>query len=252
MLAQPDVNALAHQLSGLRHDGSQVLTNELVSVPLAFQDAVEVQGQLSKLEGADASAWKVARSPDGIPVAAPLHPYLDNPSDPTIAWRKGMKIEVEIAVKLLKDLPVRTDKAYERADIEAAISEAYLGAELVWSGIAEGGSVSFLAFLADRLGNMGYVRGPELTLAVLEPGSTFPLRLWLNKQIAFDAAGQHPTKDPLIWLCDYANNRSRSAATLRAGSIVTTGSLCGAIEVADRGDVSIQLGEDALLNLALS
>jgi hypothetical protein len=89
MLARPDIIALAHQLSSLRHDGSQVLTDQLVSVPLVYQDAMEVQSQLSKLEGANASAWKVAKSSDGTPVAAPLHPYLDNPSDPIIAWRKA-------------------------------------------------------------------------------------------------------------------------------------------------------------------
>lgn len=251
MLARADIIALAHQLSSLRHDGSRVLTDQLVSVPLVYQDAMEVQSQLSKLEGVNASAWKVAKSSDGTPVAAPVHPYLDNPSDPIIAWRKGMKIEVEIAVKLRQDLPVRTDRAYDRDDVEAAISEAYLGAELVWSGISEGGSISFLAFLADRLGNMGYVRGPALPLAVLEPGSTFPLRLLLNNQVAFDAAGQHPTKDALTWLCDYANNPFRPAAALRAGSIVTTGSLCGAIEITDPGDVSINLGEQILLNFAV-
>ncbi|SES45710.1 hypothetical protein SAMN03159406_04699 [Rhizobium sp. NFR03] len=163
-----------------------------------------------------------------------------------------MKIEVEIAVELSQDLPVRKDTSYERADIEAAISNAYLGAELVWSGISEGGSISFPAFMADRLGNLGYVRGPALPLAVLQPGSSTSLKLWLNGQIAFDAAGQHPTKDPLTWLWDYANNHSRPSTALRAGSIITTGSLCGAIEVAGPGDVSVQLGNDDDMHFALS
>jgi len=252
MLATPDVIALAQQLYSLRHDGGQVLTGQLVSVPVALEDATEVQNHLSKLEEADANAWKVAKSPVGDPVAAPLHPYLDNPSDAGIAWRRGMKIEVEIAVELCQDLPFRTDRTYERADIEAAISNAYLGAEMVWSGISEGGTISFPAFLADRLGNMGYVRGPALPLAVLQPGTNIPLKLRLNGQVAFDAAGHHPTKDPLTWLCDYANNRSRPATTLRAGSIITTGSLCSAIEVPGPGDVSIKLGEHAVLNFELS
>jgi 2-keto-4-pentenoate hydratase len=251
-LATPDVIALAHQLRSLRHDGHQVLTGQLVSVPSALEDAIEVQSQLSKLEGADSPAWKVAKSPGGDPVAAPLHPYLDNPSDAVFAWRRGLKIEVEVAVKLCQDLPVRTDTFYERADIETSISNVYLGVELVWSGISEGGSVSFLAFLADRLGNMGYVRGPSLPLAVLQPGSNFPLKLWLNKQVVFDAAAQHPTKDVLSWLCDYANDRSRPAVALRAGSLITTGSLCGALDVTGPGDVSVQLGEDAVMNFALS
>ncbi|MBY3027005.1 2-keto-4-pentenoate hydratase [Rhizobium leguminosarum] len=207
---------------------------------------------MSKLEGADVPAWKVAKSPNGHPVAAPLHPYVDQPFNAEVAWRRGMKIEVEIAVQLSRDLPVRTDGAYERADIEAAVSEVYLGAELVRSGIAEGGSVSFLAFLSDRLGNAGYVRGPAQPLAVLQPGSIIPLKLRLDKQIAFDDAAQHPTKDFLTWLCDYANDRSRPTSSLRASAIITTGSLCGAVDVTDRGDVFVQLGVDAVLNFTLS
>ncbi|WP_155257549.1 2-keto-4-pentenoate hydratase [Rhizobium leguminosarum] len=252
MLATPDINGLAQQLYSLRHDGSQVPTGKLVSVPVALEDAIDVQSQLSKLEGADLHAWKVAKSPGGDPVAALLHPYLNNVPHPVLSWRRGMKIEVEIAVELCQDLPVRNAKAYERAEIETAISNAYLGAELVWSGISEGGAISFPAFLADRLGNMGYVRGPALPLVVLQVGSTIPLKLILNGQVTFDAAGQHPTKDPLTWLRDYANNRSRPAAALRAGSIITTGSLCGAIEVPGPGDVSVQLGNDAAMHFALA
>lgn len=218
MLAS-DIMALAHQLRSLRLEDRQVLTNQLTSLPSAIEDALKVQRQLSKLEGADVPTWKVAKSPDGRPVVAPLHPYLDEPSDATVAWRKGMKIEVEIAVRLDEDIPVRTDRAYGRADIEAVVSDVYLGAELVWSGIAEGGSVSFLAFVADRLGNAGYVRGPALPLAVLQPGSNIPLKLWLNNQVAFDNAAQHPTKDVLTWLWEYANDRSRPAWSLRAGAM---------------------------------
>jgi 2-keto-4-pentenoate hydratase len=220
-------------------------------VPEALEDATDAQSQLSKLEGADANAWKVAKSPGGSPVAAPLHPYLVNPLGAVLPWRKGTKIEVEIAVELGLDLPVPTERSYERAEILAAISNVYLGAEMVWSCISEGGSISYPAFLADRLGNLGYVRGPTLPLDVLQPGSDFPLTLLFNGRVAFDAAGQYPTKDPLTWLSDYASNRSRSAAALKAGAIISTGSLFGAIEVPGPGDVSIQLGEHAVLRFEL-
>ncbi|CDZ31148.1 Hydratase/decarboxylase family protein [Neorhizobium galegae bv. officinalis] len=248
----PDITALAYQLRSLRMDVRQVLTNQLVAVPSTIEDAIKVQDQLSKLEGADVSALKVAKSPDGRPVVAPLHPYLDEPSDAEVAWRKDMRIEVEIAVRLGKDLPARTGRAYQRNDIEAAISEVYLGAELVWSGIAEYGSVSFLAFFADRLGNAGYVKGPALPPAVLQPGSEIPLKLWLNKHVAFDNAAQHPTKDVLTWLCDYANDGSRPASSLDTGTVITTGSLCGAVDVRAPCQVSIQLGEYTSLDFALS
>lgn len=252
IIAIPDLDALAQQLYGLRRAGSQIPTAELVLVPVALQDAINVQSRLSKLEGADLDAWKVAKSLGGDPVAAPLHPFLNNVPDAMLSWRRGMKLKVEIAVELGEALPVRTDTSYERVDIEAAISNAYLGAELVWSGISEGGAISFPAFMADRLGNVGYVLGPALPLAILRPDSSTSLKLRLNDQIAFDAAGQHPTKDPLTWLWDYANNHSRPATTLREGSIITTGSLCGAIEVPGPGKVSVQLGNDAAMRFALS
>ncbi|WCK80184.1 fumarylacetoacetate hydrolase family protein [Agrobacterium fabrum] len=248
----PDIIALAHQLHGLRLENRQVPTHQLTSMPSMIEDALEVQREFSKLEGADTSAWKVAKSPDGSPVVAPLHPYQDAAPYAALPWRTGMKIEVEIAVRLDKDLPVRTDKVYERSDIEAAISDAYLGAELVWSGIAEGGSVSFPAFLADRLGNAGYIRGPAIPLEALQPGSSIPLKLWLNKQIAYDDTAQHPSKDVLSWLCDYANDRTRLVSSLRAGTIITTGSLCGALHVTDPGEISAQLGVDAVLSFTLS
>ncbi|CDZ64678.1 Hypothetical protein NGAL_HAMBI2605_31180 [Neorhizobium galegae bv. orientalis] len=88
--------------------------------------------------------------------------------------------------------------------------------------------------------------------AAVVPGSNIPLMLWLNKQVAFDDAAQHPTKDVLTWLCDYANDRSRPASSLRAGAIITTGSLCGAVDVSDPCEVSVQLGVDAVLNFTLS
>ncbi|MBD8555055.1 2-keto-4-pentenoate hydratase [Rhizobium sp. CFBP 8762] len=252
MTATPDATALARQLYSLRQNRSQVPTGQLVSVPVALQDAIDAQSQLSKLEGAGFNAWKVAKSPGGDPVVAPLYPYVDNLAPAALSWRRSMKIEVEIAVELQRDFPVRTDRTYERTEIEAAISNAYLGAEVVWSGISEGGTISFLASLADRLGNMGYVRGPALPLAVLQPGLNIPLKLRFNGQVAFDAAGHHPTKDPLTWLCDYANNPSRLATVLTAGSIITTGSLCGAIEVPGPGDIAVQFGNKASMHFALS
>lgn len=252
LIAIPGLDALAQQLYDLRSAGSQLPTAELVSVPVSLQDAIDVQSRLSKLEGVELDAWKVAKSPSGDPVAGLLHPLLNNVPDAMLPWRRGMKIEVEIAVELSEALPVRKDTSYERADIEAAVSNAYLGAELVWSGISEGGTISFPAFMADRLGNAGYVLGPALPLEVIHPGSAMSLTLRLNGQIAFDAVGQHPTKDPLTWLWDYANNHARPATTLRKGSIITTGSLCGAIEVPSPGNVSVQLGDDAAMRFSLS
>lgn len=107
-LATPDQIALAYQLRSLRHDGSQIPTGQLVSMPLALEDAIEVQRQLSKLEGVNDPAWKVAKSPDGEPVIAPLHPYFDNPSGAVVAWRRDIKLEIEREASVVHSrLPIR-------------------------------------------------------------------------------------------------------------------------------------------------
>jgi 2-keto-4-pentenoate hydratase len=50
---------------------------------------------------------------------------------------------------------------------------------------------------------------------------------------------------------DYANDGMRPNTSLKAGALVTTGTLCGAIELVTPGDIEIVLGGSTYLRLAL-
>lgn len=245
-----DPRALANRLHGLRSTGAQAPTADF-SLPGDLRHAMDAQNFLAADESITSNAWKVAVSPDGQAVTAPLQPYHEAVSGARIPWRKGMKFEAEIAVRLGKDLPLR-DAAYSRAEIVEAVADAYLGAELLVSGIKESGSLSFLLFLADRLGNSGYVLGPVLPNTILDTVGGAPLKVTLNGQGIYDAPAGHPKGDVLTWLLAYANDKLRPESSLRNGALITTGSLCGAIELAEPGEIDIVLAGTDRLQLTLT
>lgn len=247
-----EIDGLARELVRLRREGKQVPTSWFPVLPTDFQGATETQKLVSEQEGVSGDAWKVAISPDKDFVVAPLHPYTCVASGSILPWRRGMKLEVEIAVRLGRELAVKSEGACSRSELVSAISEVYLGAEFIWTSVEEGGQVSFLLFLADRLGNMGYVLGPVLPASMLDTGTGLPLRVSLDDRTLHDAEALHPAGDVLTWLLGYINNTSRSQMALTADSVITTGSLCGALEIAEPGRIAIKLGSEATLDFLLS
>lgn len=248
----PAINEVARDLVNLRSEGRQMPTARFSMRPNSIRMGMETQRLVSELEGVDGRAWKVAGSPAGNFVVAPLHPFADGLSKPNLLWRPGMKLEVEIALKLGRDLPVVSDGTYDRSGISEAVSEVYLGAELVWSAVEDGARASFPLFLADRLGNMGYVLGPLLAASFMDLCAGTPLLVSVGGRTLYVAGARHPTGDVLTWLLGYANDRSRPQTSLTAGSIITTGSLCGALEIAEPGKIGIKLGPDAVFDFLLS
>ena len=244
-----DPRALAAKLAGLRHAGKQASTAEF-PLPGDHRQAMDAQNFLSAEEAIRSNAWKVSMPADNQPVTAPLHPYFEAVSGAKLPWVAGTKFEAEIAVRLGKDLPIRTSGKYTRSEVADAIADAYLGVEMSWTAVAEGSKISPLLFLADRLANLGYVLGPVMPRSILDTCTGTPLKVMFNGQPIYDATAKHVKVDVLTWLVDYANDTFRPDSSLRAGAVITTGSLCGAIEVATAGELDVTLG-DARMQLAL-
>ncbi|OWW04697.1 2-keto-4-pentenoate hydratase [Rhizobium sp. R72] len=245
-----DPRALAAKLHGLRRSRSQAPTADF-ALPADLRHAMDAQNFLVADEAIESNAWKVTVSPDGQAVTAPLHPFVQADSGARIPWQRGTRFEAEIAVRLGRDLPIRRDGSYSRADIVDAVDAVHLGAELLASAVEESGRISFLLFLADRLGNSGYVLGPRVEKPVLDSAGGTPLKVTFNGQPIFDAPAQHPKGDVLTWLLDYANDGLRPNTSLRAGALITTGTLCGAIELVTPGHLEIAFGNAAPLRLIL-
>ncbi|EJC85435.1 2-keto-4-pentenoate hydratase [Rhizobium leguminosarum bv. trifolii WSM2297] len=245
-----DPRALAARLHSLRQAGRQEETGTF-TLPADLQQAMEAQNFFAAADGISSNAWKVTVSPQGQAVTAPLHPYAEAVSGADIPWYPGMKFETEIAVRLGKDLPVRTGTPYSRAEVVEAISTVHLGAELLVSAVKESGGVSFLLFVADRLGNSGYVLGPTLDKSVVDTAGRTPLKVTHAGRTIYDGPAEHPKGDVLTWLVDYANDGLRPETSLKAGALTTTGTLSGAIVLSEPGEIDILFG-DARLNFSVS
>ena len=245
-----DPRALAAKLYSLRQAGKQEPTSAF-PLPSDLHKAMEAQNFLKAEEEVASNAWKVTASPEGQPVTAPLHPYAEAVSGATIAWYPGLKFETEIAVRFGKDLPYRNGAPYGRAEVLEAISTAYLGAELLVSAVKESGSVSFLLFLADRLGNSGYVLGPSVAKSFIDIAASTPLKVTQGSKTIYDGLAKHPKGDVVTWLVDYANDPLRPEGSLKSGALVTTGTLSGAVELTEPGEIDIRFGDSARLTFSV-
>ncbi|APG93826.1 hypothetical protein [Sinorhizobium americanum] len=211
-------------------------------VPATIAQAIAVQAAFVAPEGAAGAGYKVARSPGGMSVAGRLSPIAVHPNaEPaTFRWRNGLRVEAEIGFRLAMDLPPRK-AGYSRDAVIAAIGSIHLGVEVLDSRIEEGGKAPFLLFLADRLGNAGYALGPELPREFLDGADGRPLEVSLDGARLFAGEARHPAGDVLAWLVGWANEMQRAQNTLAAGEIVTTGSLCGALDVIAPGRIDVRL-----------
>ena len=211
-----DALARANRSGELLSDGSVV-------PPVDFAAAMVVQAASVALTGETTGGWKVGFAADGAPIGGVIFAAKMVASGASWPMPTGgaVLIEVEIAVRLGRDLPHRPGNPYSRADVEAAVSHVVAGIELLRSRMAEQPAPAFTAWLADRLGNLGYVTGAEVPFDPAMDLSALQCRMWIDGTLQHDKAGGHPQNDPLAPVVAYANH----AGGFRAGQVVTTGSL---------------------------
>ncbi|PDT51336.1 MULTISPECIES: hydratase [Sinorhizobium] len=234
-----DAADLAHRFATAK---DRIAAAEL-PVPATIAEAIAVQAAFAAPEDVAVAGYKVARSPEDKGVAGRLSPIavaVPEAQPGTFRWRNGLRVEAEIAFRLAASLPPR-EGGYSRDAVIAAIGSIHLGVEVLDSRIEEGGKAPFLLFLADRLGNAGYAIGPELPREFLDGAEGRPLEVSLDGAPLFAGEAHHPASDVLAWLVGWANETERAEDTLSAGEIVTTGSLCGALDVAAPGRIDVRL-----------
>jgi 2-keto-4-pentenoate hydratase len=222
MSANPDL--LASRLATAHCSGDPVRADDAL-LPPDIAAAYAVQARLCDALAARVGGWKVGIRPDGTPMAAPLYLHLIKPSG--AAWplpsAGPLIVEVELALRLARDLPVR-EHPYARDEIAAAVGEVLVGIELIHTRLAAA-DPPFLAFLADNLGNAGYVTGG----ATRDFGALDLARLRCTVTVdgapAHDKVGGHPQGDPYAPLLACLGQGLVPLRGFRAGHIVTTGSL---------------------------
>jgi 2-keto-4-pentenoate hydratase len=216
--------------------------------PASLAAAAQVQAEVARELGAEIAGWKFGFAPNsGVAISAPLFRNLVLPDGGR--FRRGgasfLAVEAEIGFRL--------DHDFDAGDPLAALQTAFVGIEIVRSRLREAAKAPFPTFVADNIGNGGYVIGPgrddwrQLDLAGLR------CRVWADERLIHDAVGGHPQGDPSLPVRASAQQPIDRLGGLRAGQFVTTGSLCGVIpidcacrirvDLEHFGEVSVEIGD---------
>jgi len=248
---ESQVDALAARLVDARRQGHGRFDAALAPPDAAA--AMRVQREVARRLGARIGGWKVGFAPDGVPFAGPLYQdaIVRSPATRRLTPGDHVIVEVELAFRLVRDLPPGDTP---RADIVAAIGEAIVGIELIRGRLGEPPAVPFLAFLADNAGNDGYVTGSAGRDFRSRELSLLRCRLSVDGTTVHDKAGGHPQGDPIEPIRAYLSRANDALGGLRAGQVVTTGSLTTPFraEGATRFEATIEGIGAVRLDLALS
>jgi 2-keto-4-pentenoate hydratase len=143
--------------------------------------------------------------------------------------------ECEIGVRLGSDLDLQ-DGAIDRDRVAKAVAAAFVSIEIVDDRFVDYRGVGTPTLIADTFMNAGFVRGAERTDVDPLQLDRARARMIVNGRVAGEGSGRdvlgHPL-DVLVWL---ANETSARGLPLRAGTIVTTGSMV-VTHWTQRGDV---------------
>jgi 2-keto-4-pentenoate hydratase len=221
-------------------------------VPASFLEGLGVQAEIARRLDHAQAGWKVAIAEGGLPVAGLMPgPYLAPGDVYEGAIGAELRVEIEIALRLAKDVPMRPGQPYSRAELLGHCDKAFLGIEIVESRLANWQGVPFALWLADALGHGGYFIGPELDMKVLDDPTGLGCFISLNGVTIYDQPAVHGNGDPMTPFLAWANRKDELMGGLRAGQIVTTGSLCGGVLSPGKGEIVTKLSPLATVAFSL-
>jgi 2-keto-4-pentenoate hydratase len=173
------------------------------------------------------AGWKVGMLPDGTPTAAPMFAadVVGNGARWTLPADAALLVEIEVALKLARDLPARPGRAYSRDEVAAAVDSVLVGVEVLQTRFAGDGFPPFLIHVADNLGNGGYVVGDATRDFAALDLSRLRCRYAIDGVERHDAVGGHPQDDPWKPVLANLDEGALPLGGYRAGQVVTTGTL---------------------------
>jgi 2-keto-4-pentenoate hydratase len=183
--------------------------------------AYAVSAAVAAALGETVAGWKVGggERPQGAPMFA--SGFRQSGARWTLNPKMPLIPEVEVAVRLARDLPPRPGKAYSREEVLDHVGEALIGLELIARRFQPPAPPA--AGLADDLGNCGYIVGPAIADFHALDFAALKARFRIGAEWREGRA--HPQGDPLKPLIGWANAQCDRLGGLRAGQIVTLGSL---------------------------
>ncbi len=221
-------------------------------VPAGLQEGLAIQAEIARAMGYSEAGWKVAIAEDGTPLAGLMPgPYLAPGAVYDGAIGAELRVEIELGLRLAKDVPMRPDRPYDRAELLQHCEGAFLGIEIVESRFSNWVGAPMPLWLTDAMGHGGYFIGPDLDLKVLDDLSGLGCFISLNGVTLYDQPAVHGNGDPMVPFLAWANRKVEFMGGLKKGQVVTTGSLCGGVLAPGKGKVVTKLSPLATVELTL-
>lgn len=209
---------------------------------LDFDGAQQVQALTRRLLAESCTVSKVAIDPTGRAVAAPIYDSLVGPSGATfeLPARGWLGLEVEIAVRLSRRITPAIAERGTDAVLEA-IESFHVGVEIVGSRFDDRAAAGPNGPFADNMNTAGYVWSPTpWTRGVDVEG--LPIAVAVDGETRWQGPSTLPFGPLLTPIIAYAR-RPLAFAALEAGMLVTTGTLCGLVELNEPGHISASLAD---------
>lgn len=231
----PSEATLVQQLVDAQRSGTQTVD----PAPYAQLDraaAYRVQHGVMTALGETAGMYKTGLA-DGVGTVAPIFASRVGPSGAfRLPVANVVGLEVEVAVVLGKDVPNGTDEL----DLVEAIDHYIVGVEIVGTRFTDRAAAGGNGGIADGMSSLAYVFDP----VPRDPGAdldNFDVVIEFGGKQIYMAPAKHGFGTVLASLVAYAKAQ-RPEYPLKAGMIVTTGSLCGLVPTTGTGHVVGQLG----------
>ncbi len=199
------------------------------------------------------AGWKIlATASDGAFTCAALpRPSLIGPADSLPLGDRLPEIEVEIAIRIARDLPPRAEP-YTAEEVDAALGTAHAALEVIESRFLNRKAAHPLSALADVQSSRAFVIGsgtadwrgldlPALPLLLTQDGS----------ELARGQGGASVAQiiAALVWLANHAAARGTG---LHAGQHVITGARIGPLVIPPGQRLEATVPQVATVSLALS
>jgi 2-keto-4-pentenoate hydratase len=252
LLSKETVAGTAERLFRARGEGRKI------AVPderLRLADADAIQDAIIRL-GQGAAAWKTSLPrPDfaalGIYEMAVCAPILkDNVHqagggrsivvrEPVSSPSETVGLELEVAYRLGRDFP-SSREVPDADEVLVGIASAHIAVEVCGARWSEA-SPPYLWTLSDSMMNRSFVLGEAFDGWETLDFATLAARQSLNGKLLQESTGGHKGGNPLSLVVWQVQHCVRHRGGIRAGTVITTGQLCGNHWVRPEGKVRGEL-----------
>ncbi|MFC7397689.1 fumarylacetoacetate hydrolase family protein [Chelatococcus sp. GCM10030263] len=207
-------------------EGIENLPSDLVT---SIADAYAVQERVAELLETEVAGWKVGFDAQGKTVYAPVLERLTRKGGPELPVARDAPSVIEVEIAFILDEDVTAGQAV--ADATEVVSTIALGMEVIQSRFRDRTAQPFLSTLTDNLSNGAYFLSISTPWASSPDLDSLHLTVMRDGDMIWGQTVAHPQGDIALPMRAMLAEPPSHCGGLKRGQFITTGTLCGAIEV---------------------